>query len=686
MPHIRGYLKRKEEKERIWKEVFQELNKPEEDTRRQGHNFGGQGIKLPGTPNTKPQIEKLPFVPEESGQSVPLDYAKHAASGWARFKADTDRQRILLWDPSYQKWQKAMGAAVQDDADQYPKSNWSFAQNNRFGYLYSHNPEEAKQFAKLVNAEYSNTPTMISDAAAMEEETVAEDMGLLEDVKNSGGLWGYIGRAIQKTVDLEAENSKNALEKGLEDAQIIQDLLGSAADLEAANADVGKQVGDNVADGIIDVIANAANTGGKLAEAQTNAGKTTVDTVVKTVPEVLQSFVPPSVEPPKTNDPIDIPLPEIGLVGAEPKKDPILLTPMEAMMGKAGDYEEKAALGYQQWKGDRNHRLNIENSEGYQAYLDFIAKNNYAGTPEGMAAAQKLLGPGYTIEEPQPNWSAAENNRFGYLYYTDPAAAAEYARTVNARYAGEEEQKTREWVKDHQGLAMAGAWITDRLGLAETLDSELYYAQYGQLPYTSRVTPGRFSEIVKHTIHDDVFTGDPVNQWLYGALDFSGDAAYQAYLTKLNGGVFGSAVGAVESYGDAYNAALYEARLQGMTDEEAVAYARRMAISSGVGNIASTIVGKFLPQGGDVKSSVTKEGISNMVGGVVSASTRVNDRYDELLEINLRSGMTKEEADYAAKLQVLQELGMSALYDLSMGMAYGLGRSDNEVRRGLTRK
>ena len=101
MPHIRGYLKRKEEKERIWKEVFQELNKPEEDTRRQGHNFGGQGIKLPGTPNTKPQIEKLPFVSEESGQSVPLDYAKHAASGWARFKADTDRQRILLWDPSY---------------------------------------------------------------------------------------------------------------------------------------------------------------------------------------------------------------------------------------------------------------------------------------------------------------------------------------------------------------------------------------------------------------------------------------------------------------------------------------------------------------------------------------------------------------------------------------------------------
>ena len=685
MPHIRGYLKRKEEKERIWKEVFQELNKPEEDTRRQGHNFGGQGIKLPGTPNTKPQIEKLPFVPEESGQSVPLDYAKHAASGWARFKADTDRQRILLWDPSYQKWQKAMGAAVQDDADQYPKSNWSFAQNNRFGYLYSHNPEEAKQFAKLVNAEYSNTPTMISDAAAMEEETVAEDMGLLEDVKNSGGLWGYIGRAIQKTVDLEAENSKNALEKGLEDAQIIQDLLGSAADLEAANADVGKQVGDNVADGIIDVIANAANTGGKLAEAQTNAGKTTVDTVVKTVPEVLSSFVPPSVEPPKTNDPIDIPLPEIGLVGAEPKKDPILLTPMEAMMGKAGDYEEKAALGYQQWKGDRNHRLNIENSEGYQAYLDFIAKNNYAGTPEGMAAAQKLLGPGYTIEEPQPNWSAAENNRFGYLYYTDPAAAAEYARTVNARYAGEEEQKTREWVKDHQGLAMAGSWITDRLGLAETLDSELYYAQYGQLPYTWQVTPSRHSELVKETIRDDVFTGDPVNQWLYGALDFSGDAAYQAYLMKLMG-VGGPIIGTVESGSDTYNQALREAISWGLTDEEAVAYARKMAASDLGGSFTSFAVGKILPQGNDVKTSMIREGVSNMVDGGVPNGLSIADRYDGLVAENLENGMTAEEADYWAKWQVMQEFGMSALYDLSMGMAYGLGRSNNEVRRSLTRK
>ena len=677
MPHIRGYLKRKEEKERIWKEVFQELNKPEEDTRRQGHNFGGQGIKLPGTPNTKPQIEKLPFVPEESGQSVPLDYAKHAASGWARFKADTDRQRILLWDPSYQKWQKAMGAAVQDDADQYPKSNWSFAQNNRFGYLYSHNPEEAKQFAKLVNAEYSNTPTMISDAAAMEEETVAEDMGLLEDVKNSGGLWGYIGRAIQKTVDLEAENSKNALEKGLEDAQIIQDLLGSAADLEAANADVGKQVGDNVADGIIDVIANAANTGGKLAEAQTNAGKTTVDTVVKTVPEVLQSFVPPSIEPPKTNDPIDIPLPEIGLVGAEPKKDPILLTPMEAMMGKAGDYEEKDALGYQQWKGDRNHRLNIENSEGYQAYLDFIAKNNYAGTPEGMAAAQKLLGPGYTIEEPQPNWSAAENNRFGYLYYTDPAAAAEYARTVNARYAGEEEQKTREWVKDHQGLAMAGAWITDRLGLAETLDSELYYAQYGQLPYTSRVTPGRFSEIVPETIGEELFGDNQGDKAIYNALYSAKDAAFNAYLAKLYGGVFGVAVGAVDSFGDAYNQALRDAMLWGLSDEEAVAYARKMALSNGVGSVASGMLAGKMSEANSMEDAMVKEAVSNSAGSAVANGLSATVRYDALVDYHIKCGMTQEEAEYVAKHQVLHEFGEGVFNDLLGGLAFGLGYGIN---------
>ena len=75
-----------------------------------------------------------------------------------------------------------------------------------------------------------------------------------------------------------------------------------------------------------------------------------------------------------------------------------------------------------------------------------------------------------------------------------------------------------------------------------------------------------------------------------------------------------------------------------------------------------------------------------MVEGVVGEGVYVADRYDELMKTNLQSGMTEEEADYAAKLQVLKELGMSALYDLSMGMAYGLGRSDNEVRRSLTRK
>ncbi|MBQ5672365.1 MAG: hypothetical protein IIV43_08430, partial [Oscillospiraceae bacterium] len=383
-------MKRKEEKERIWQEVFRELNKPDEDTLGHGLNYGGQVVKLPGTPNTQPQIKKLPFASVESGQSVPLDYAKRAASGWAQFKADTDHQQILLRDPNYQKWQKAMGMTAQDDADQYPKSNWSFSQNNQFGYLYSHNPEEAKQFAKLVNAEYSNTPTMISDAAAMEEETVAEDMGVWRDIWNN---WG----------SANAANSAAAMNSGQKIAGVYADVFTGAGELETANANVGKLVGDNAADDVLNVVANAANIGGNLAGAQANSGKTTVDTVMAAVPEVLQSFVPPSVEPPKTNEPIDIPLPEMGLVGAEPKKDPILLTPMEAMMGVPANFEEIAALGYQQWKGDHNDRLNIENSEGYQAYLDFIAKNNYAGTPEGMAAAQKLLGPGYTIEEPQPN-------------------------------------------------------------------------------------------------------------------------------------------------------------------------------------------------------------------------------------------------------------------------------------------
>jgi len=49
-------------------------------------------------------------------------------------------------------------------------------------------------------------------------------------------------------------------------------------------------------------------------------------------------------------------------------------------------------------------------------------------------------------------------------------------------------------------------------------------------------------------------------------------------------------------------------------------------------------------------------------------------------------GMTAEEADYWAKWQVMQEFGTSALYDLSIGLAYGLGRSDNSVKRSLFRK
>ncbi len=244
---------------------------------------------------------------------------------------------------------------------------------------------------------------------------------------------------------------------------------------------------------------------------------------------------------------------------------------------------------------------------------------------------------------------------------------------MNARYAADEEKKTREWVKDHQGLAMAGAWVTDRLGLAETLDSELYYAQYGQLPYTSLVTPGRFSEIVKDTIHDDVLTDDPVSQWLYGALDFSGDAAYQAYLTKLNGGVFGSAVGAVESGSDAYNAALYEARLQGMTDEEAVAYARSVSRGKLAGSLMGDYLGNKLPETSGVKESVIKESLSAVAGSTMGNGLSVTAKYKVLVGKHMKAGLTEEETKYAAKHQILQEFGEEVFADLIGGLAYGLG-------------
>ena len=66
MVHIRGYLKRKEQKDEIWREVYRELNKPGEAALRQEPNLRGQVVNLPETPNTQPHIEKLLLMQEES--------------------------------------------------------------------------------------------------------------------------------------------------------------------------------------------------------------------------------------------------------------------------------------------------------------------------------------------------------------------------------------------------------------------------------------------------------------------------------------------------------------------------------------------------------------------------------------------------------------------------------------------
>ncbi|MBQ3257300.1 MAG: hypothetical protein IJA67_07805 [Oscillospiraceae bacterium] len=63
-----------------------------------------------------------------------------------------------------------------------------------------------------------------------------------------------------------------------------------------------------------------------------------------------------------------------------------------------------------------------------------------------------------------------------------------------------------------------------------------------------------------------------------------------------------------------------------------------------------------------------------------------SDAYNWAMHEALALGMTDEQADYWAKWQVIQEFGTSALYDLSIGLAYGLGRSDNSVKRSLFRK
>lgn len=669
MPHIKGYLKRKEQKERIWQELCREINSPRETGVQQNSNA----------------------LENYNALLTRYDFPKRAAAGWAQYKSDVSKQQRLSKDLDYKKWQKTMGLAEQADEERYPQANWSFSQNNQFGYLYGENPEEAYEFAKLVNDEnrrlqegntgyvqYGFFPT----EAAVYEAPVSVDMAMIGGKENKDGFWGWFGDVLNKTAEAESANSAAMQASGNQIGDAIGTIFSDAGALEDSNADMNKAAADTIIDKVVDV----ANVGGNLAGAQAAAGKATGDTVISTAEDIIQSTVPQPVEPSKPqNEVVEIPLPQIGPIGVEPKKEPVLLTPMEAMLGKPANFEEIAAEGFRQWKGDHQNRVNIQNSDGYRRYVNHFIKSNLAIAPGGSSIPMRTLDPGYTIEEPQPNWTAAENNQFGYLYRTNPKAAADYARNVNIRYAMGNEDIARDWIMKHQGLAVAGAWIADGMAIPEMMASELMYAQYGQLPYPSQVTPSRFSEIVAETIKHDALADDSVGGWVYDALNSSGDAAFQAYLQKILS-VGGPVVGVMQGYSDAYNFALYEARLQGMSEEEAREYARKVALSNGAGVVVSGFVNKKIPSENTVVDSVIKETVSNVVGGAARDGLSARARYDALVKFYIKNGCSQEEAGYMAKHQILQEFGEEVFGDIIGGLAYGLGHSDNSIKRSLTRK
>ena len=78
--------------------------------------------------------------------------------------------------------------------------------------------------------------------------------------------------------------------------------------------------------------------------------------------------------------------------------------------------------------------------------------------------------------------------------------------------------------------------------------------------------------------------------------------------------------------------------------------------------------------------------VSNVVGGAVGDGLSARARYDALVQFHKKDGCSQEEAEYMAKHQILQEFGEKVFGDIIGGLAYGLGHSDNSIKRSLTRK
>lgn len=139
-------------------------------------------------------------------------------------------------------------------------------------------------------------------------------------------------------------------------------------------------------------------------------------------------------------------------------------------------------------------------------------------------------------------------------------------------------------------------------------------------------------------------------------------------------------------FSDGYNSALREAQQRGASDAEALSEARMMGFSNGLGTIISDKLNGIIPGSDSVKDSARKESAGNVVGGLVSNALGMGTRYNSLVRAYTNQSMSKEEAERLATREIIKEIGSEALDDMFSGVAYGLGRSNNTLKRNLFRK
>ena len=227
------------------------------------------------------KLEKYPYRPN-TGQKVSghtdmittlthqPDYARRAAAGWAQHQSDQAHRQAVLRDPGYQKWQQARGSAIEDDEDWYPKEDWNSSQNNHFGYLYSKDPWEARNYATLVNRE---------NRWGKEIGSQQVRTGMPKKPNFLDRAADFLTDAWNRNAEAESVNSGLAMEQGLKTGEKARKVFDSAGQAMAAQSEMNRQGADGAAKEIKEQTKKAAKHWGDAnaaySEAQTEQANKT---------------------------------------------------------------------------------------------------------------------------------------------------------------------------------------------------------------------------------------------------------------------------------------------------------------------------------------------------------------------------------------------------------------------------